>query len=134
MNCLVLLLFLVNTVAFGFVGKIDSRRGGIIRVGWRLKEADHNAAQVRQVPALSALDGSEQAFVNLFNEAKENVAYVSSIDKAFNPLTFSVLEIPSQSGSGWVWTDREHVITNYHVVAARRATKQQQPSCTRGLP
>ena len=124
MNCLVPLLFLVNTVAFGFVGKIDSRRGGIIRVGWRLKGADHNAAQVRQVPALSALAGSEQAFVNLFNEAKENVAYVSSIDKAFNPLTFSVLEIPSQSGSGWVWTDREHVITNYHVVAARRAGLQ----------
>jgi len=58
--------------------------------------------------------------VDLFNNAKCNVAYISSIDRAFNPLTFSVLEIPSQSGSGWLWPDGKHVITNYHVVAARR--------------
>ena len=69
---------------------------------------------------LLALKDDEKSFVSLFNEAKGNVAYVSSIDRAFNPLTFSVLELPNQSGSGWVWTDREHVITNYHVVAARK--------------
>jgi S1-C subfamily serine protease len=69
---------------------------------------------------LQALPTEEQASVDLFNEAKGNVAYVSSLDRAFNPLTFNTLEIPKLSGSGWLWVDRKHIVTNYHVVAARR--------------
>ena len=121
---LILLSLLVDSVVLGLLGEVPLWKGGIVRAGWMWKGVDKNIAQVRGVPALSVLSGEEKSFVDLFNEVKGNVAYVSSIDKAFNPLTFSVLEIPSQSGSGWLWTDREHVITNYHVVAARRTGSQ----------
>ena len=104
-----LMVALIVSSSFGFVSKgMRSGRSQINVVGNQLR----------------ALPADEQYFVDLFNEAKGNVAYVSSIDRAFNPLTFNVLEVPSQSGSGWVWADGKHIVTNYHVVAARRPNSQ----------
>lgn len=109
---MVIILLLCLLMARNSVGFVN--RAGFQVSGHRLR----GPFQVRALPA------DEQYFVDLFNEAKGNVAYVSSIDRAFNPLTFNVLEVPSQSGSGWVWVDRKHIVTNYHVVAARRPNSQ----------
>lgn len=36
----------------------------------------------------------------------------------FGNISLNVTEIPAGSGSGFVWEDGEHIITNYHVVAS----------------
>ena len=47
--------------------------------------------------------------------------YVSEeriLEDRFGRLSLNVEEIPAGSASGFVWEDGEHIITNYHVVAA----------------
>jgi len=64
-----------------------------------------------------ALDPDEQATVNLFEQAKRAVAYISTRQRVVDPWTRNVLSVPQGTGSGFVWDQQGHVVTNFHVVA-----------------
>jgi len=66
---------------------------------------------------LRALLQSEERLIDIYKAAAKSVVYISTLNRAFNPILFNVLEIPSQTGSGFVWSDR-FVVTNAHVVEA----------------
>lgn len=61
----------------------------------------------------------EEVITALFEKARPSVVYISTLRTAFNPITFNTLEIPSQTGSGFVWDER-HIVTNAHVLQAGR--------------
>ena len=58
----------------------------------------------------------ESSVINVFNENRPSVAFISRLDYIFNPLSMSLMETNTQTGSGFIW-DKEHVITNNHVIA-----------------
>ena len=66
--------------------------------------------------ALLSLTEQENAMIRLFDRVRPSVVFVSTIMQAFNPLQMNVMEVPSQSGSGFVWDVFGHIVTNYHVV------------------
>ena len=72
---------------------------------------------------LSMLNFQESELVNLFDNVRSSVVYVSKLGLAFDPLLLNVNEVASQSGSGFVW-DEDHVVTNFHVVGS--ATSELQ--------
>ena len=59
---------------------------------------------------------NEERMIKLFEDTFEKVVYISTLQQAFNPLTFNFVEIDSQSGSGFVWNNTGMVVTNYHVI------------------
>ena len=65
----------------------------------------------------SALTSDEERTVALFREATPSVVFVTSLARGTDPLTLDALEVPQGSGSGFVWDDAGHVVTNLHVVA-----------------
>lgn len=66
-----------------------------------------------------ALLPAEEAMIELFAKVRPSVVYISTLSRQFNPVRFNIMEIPSQTGSGFVW-DSRHVVTNAHVLQAGR--------------
>ena len=75
------------------------------------------AAAAPRVGVASALTAEEERTVALFREATPSVVFVTSLVRGTDPLTLDALELPQGSGSGFVWDDAGHVVTNLHVVA-----------------
>jgi len=74
------------------------------------------AAAQRPVAASSGLDAEETHTIALFKEASRSVAYITTQAERVDFWTRNVFEVPAGSGSGFVWDELGHVVTNFHVV------------------
>lgn len=54
--------------------------------------------------------------IRLFESAAPSVCYITTSTLRRSFFSLDVTEIPSGSGSGFVWDDQGHIITNYHVI------------------
>ncbi|MEE2776563.1 MAG: trypsin-like peptidase domain-containing protein [Acidobacteriota bacterium] len=75
-----------------------------------------NAAATPDVAPRGALQAAEQATVDLFREASPSVVYITTVDVRRDYFTMSDYAVPSGAGSGFVWDDQGHIVTNYHVI------------------
>lgn len=71
--------------------------------------------------AVSTLQTDEQNTVSVFAEASPSVVFVETTARRRNPWTMNMSEIPQGSGSGFIWDERGHVVTNFHVVQGASA-------------
>ena len=65
------------------------------------------------------LDREEQANVNVFRQSSPSVVNISTqraVRSQVGDVTLNVGRIPKGTGSGFLWDDEGHVVTNYHVV------------------
>jgi S1-C subfamily serine protease len=69
------------------------------------------------VTARQALDADEQKTVDLFNRAKGSVVFISTRQRVMNPWTRNIMSVPQGTGSGFVWDDSGHIVTNFHVLS-----------------
>jgi S1-C subfamily serine protease len=74
------------------------------------------AAAQRPADTSSSLDPEERHTIQLFKEASRSVAFITTQVQREDYWSRNVFEVPSGSGSGFVWDDRGHVVTNFHVV------------------
>jgi S1-C subfamily serine protease len=73
-------------------------------------------AEQREAAPREELDPEERHTIALFKQASPSVAYITTKIEQVDFWTRSVEQIPAGTGSGFVWDDRGHVVTNYHVV------------------
>lgn len=62
------------------------------------------------------LKQDELATVNLFRNAAPSVVYITTLTRQRDFFSFNVQEIESGTGTGFIWDNQGHVITNYHVL------------------
>ena len=62
------------------------------------------------------LTQEEKGTISLFKHNNPAVVYISTVKRIINPYTRDVREIPSGTGTGFIWDYQGHIITNYHVV------------------
>ncbi len=128
----VIVLFLLG-VAF-FVGQRSS--SDVIPVGEN-KTIDLDSLveskleeQVKEIPVQIEEEktnfhtvSNEDATINLFKEAAPSVCYINTSSYATDYWNRRVYEQPSGSGSGFIWDEQGHIVTNYHVIqGASKAT------------
>jgi len=68
--------------------------------------------------AFAQLDAEEQVNVKLFEKASPSVVFITtknSVIQRRQSMT-QLLEVPTGAGSGFLWDDEGHVVTNYHVI------------------
>ena len=75
------------------------------------------SAQAPQRPTPPGeLPPSEQATVDLFEEVRPSLVYITTLAQRRNLFTGVATEVPRGTGSGFVWDDVGHVVTNVHVL------------------
>jgi S1-C subfamily serine protease len=73
--------------------------------------------------ASQRLTASERETVHLFNDAKSSVVYITNVAVRRDAFTLNLTETPQGAGSGIVWDDKGHLVTNYHVIAGANQLK-----------
>jgi S1-C subfamily serine protease len=73
-------------------------------------------AEPRPITARGDLAADEQTTIAIFEEASPSVVYITTTGRVLDLLTRNVTEVPRGTGSGVVWDERGHVVTNYHVI------------------
>jgi S1-C subfamily serine protease len=63
-----------------------------------------------------ALDPDERATIALFRESQGAVAFITTTEQQVDFWNRTVSEQATGTGSGFVWDDKGHIVTNYHVV------------------
>ncbi len=81
------------------------------------------AQQGRPVVPRGELQEDERATIDLFEEVSPSAAYITSIALRRDWYSLNIYEIPRGSGSGFVWDDRGHVVTNFHVIQGASAAR-----------
>ncbi len=80
---------------------------------------DAPRAEPRAVSPRAPLPPSEQALVDLFQNAAPSVAYITT--EVLQPTGFFTATVAKGAGSGFIWDDLGHVVTNNHVVEGARS-------------
>jgi len=78
---------------------------------------------VRTVTARGDLAADEQSTIELFEKSRDTVVFITTASLVQNIWTRDVFSVPKGSGSGFIWDEAGHVVTNFHVIAgANEAT------------
>lgn len=72
------------------------------------------------------LSQEENRVVDTFTRASPSVAYIQTVQVKKNGFELKGMGVPVGAGSGLLWDDRGHIVTNYHVIAS--ALKSNSPS------
>mmetsp|Transcript_49315 Transcript_49315/g.158748 ORF Transcript_49315/g.158748 Transcript_49315/m.158748 type:complete len:420 (+) Transcript_49315:79-1338(+) len=80
------------------------------------------AAVDRSTP-ISALQQQERTVEDLFTRATESVVYINTFVARTDRLTMNAVDVPAGTGSGFVWDDAGHIVTNYHVIRGASQAK-----------
>ena len=62
------------------------------------------------------LGADEQATIEVFSKFSRSVVHVTSLATRLDRMTLDATEIPQGVGSGFVWDQDGHIVTNFHVV------------------
>ena len=73
-------------------------------------------AQQRAVTPRGPLDPDERSTIALFRTASASVAFITTQTRRIDFWTRNILEVPQGTGSGFVWDEDGHIVTNFHVV------------------
>ena len=78
----------------------------------------HNdaTAQPRPITPAGTLSQAEQATIDLFQQTAPSVVHVANLQRTRSRFSLNVQEVERGLGSGFVWDDDGHIVTNYHVV------------------
>lgn len=74
-----------------------------------------NAAP-RAVTPRGDLAGDEKATIEIFENASPSVVHITTAAYQQGGFGMDVREVPEGTGSGFIWDDEGHVVTNYHVI------------------
>jgi len=69
------------------------------------------------------LNTQESAVISLFQDTTPSVAYVTTFAGGRTPFSMNIMEIPSGTGSGFVWDNDGHIVTNFHVIKSAEAAR-----------
>ena len=85
----------------------------------------------RAVTPRGALGPDEQANVELFRKTSPSVVHITTLETQRDLFSMNVQQVPRGAGTGFVWDERGHIVTNFHVIqggSGARVTLADQTS------
>ncbi|MBI5520527.1 MAG: trypsin-like peptidase domain-containing protein [Desulfovibrio sp.] len=81
------------------------------RLFWR------ETAVPRAVTPRGDLAADEKSTIDLFERSKDAVVFITTTQRVVEFWSRNIFTIPRGAGSGFIWDDKGHVVTNFHVIA-----------------
>jgi len=77
---------------------------------------ERQQAEPRTVVARGNLAEDEQSTIALFENSRDAVVFITTRQHVRDAWTRNIFSVPSGTGSGFIWDDQGHIITNFHVI------------------
>lgn len=74
------------------------------------------AGEPRPVAPRGPLVPEELTTIGIFERASPSVVYITTVQHVRDFFSRNVMRVPQGTGSGFIWDDAGHVVTNYHVI------------------
>lgn len=90
-----------------------------------------NEASPRPVSPRGPLLAEEQAQIDVFRRTSPSVVHITTLEVQRDFFSLNVQQVPRGTGTGFVWDERGHIVTNFHVIqgaSAARVTLADQSS------
>ncbi|MEW5895236.1 MAG: trypsin-like peptidase domain-containing protein [Candidatus Omnitrophota bacterium] len=68
------------------------------------------------ISAPAQLISEEQQIIDVFEKTAPSVVFIKNAALQWDWFSENIYEIPQGAGSGFVWDDRGHIVTNFHVI------------------
>jgi len=78
--------------------------------------AQNRPAQPRPVSARGALDAEEMNNISVFKRVSPSVVHITTLAVQRDFFSLRTSEQPSGTGTGFVWDEQGHIVTNFHVI------------------
>ncbi|HJV25246.1 MAG TPA: trypsin-like peptidase domain-containing protein [Aromatoleum sp.] len=73
-------------------------------------------SEPRVVAARGDLAADERSTIELFENSRGSVVYITTSSQVRDFWTRNVFTVPRGTGSGFIWDEAGHVVTNFHVI------------------
>lgn len=83
--------------------------------------SNQESAEPRIIEARGNLAEDEQSTIELFENSRNSVVFISTRQRVVDAWTRNIFSVPSGTGSGFIWDDDGHIITNFHVIKGASA-------------
>lgn len=70
----------------------------------------------REITPRGNLAADEQTTIAVFEATNPSVVFITTTRRVLDLWTRNVTEVPRGTGSGFIWDEKGHVVTNYHVI------------------
>jgi len=97
---LILVFIFGRGILFKQVGDIDMEKYGV----------------ARPIVARGNLAEDEKSTIELYNQSRLGVVNITTLANRKTGLNLNIQQMPEGTGSGFVWDDAGHVVTNFHVI------------------
>jgi S1-C subfamily serine protease len=81
-----------------------------------IPHADGAIAQPRPVTPRGELFADEKANIRLFENSRNSVVYITTRAQVQDFWSRDIMSVPRGTGSGFIWDEYGHIVTNYHVI------------------
>jgi S1-C subfamily serine protease len=82
----------------------------------RSQAARNETVEPRPVAPRGPLAPDEQQTIGIFQRASPTVVYITTVQHVRDVFSRNVMRVPQGTGSGFVWDERGHIVTNFHVI------------------
>lgn len=87
-----------------------------VLAGWCSTQSLRPASKPRPITTRGALPAVEQSLIDRFKEAKPSVVYITTLALRQDWFSLDVQTVQTGTGSGFIWDEQGHIVTNYHVI------------------
>ena len=70
----------------------------------------------RQIVARGNLAEDEKSTIELYNQSRQGVVNITTLANRKTGINLNIQQMPEGTGSGFVWDDAGHIVTNFHVI------------------
>lgn len=79
--------------------------------------------QPRPITPRGELAADEKATIDIFRRASPAVVHITTLAVRQNVFSLDLFQIPRGTGSGFVWDQNGHIVTNFHVIQGADAAR-----------
>ncbi|NML14513.1 S1C family serine protease [Azohydromonas caseinilytica] len=90
---------------------------------WSCEAESRGEAQPRAVAPRGPLDSDERNNIDVFKRVSPSVVNITSLALQRDFFSLNVAQVPTGTGTGFVWDDAGHIVTNFHVIQEANAAR-----------